>query len=55
MMLVNFYWGGVEGVVRYPLAINRVGVRRPKGAVDSALIATSHDLEMAGDVFLNLP
>jgi hypothetical protein len=55
MMLVGFDWGGAEGEVRYPLAINCVGVRRPKGVVDGALITTKHDLEMARDVFLNLP
>jgi hypothetical protein len=55
MMLVDFDWGGVEGAVRYPLAMNCVGVRRPKGVVDGALVTTSHDLEMAGDVFLNIP
>jgi serine/threonine protein kinase len=55
MKLVDFDWGGSEGEVRYPLALNRKDIKRPEGAVDGELITKEHDLRMVDDMFLGLP
>jgi serine/threonine protein kinase len=55
MMLTDFDWAGSEGEVRYPLCLNRNGVRRPEGAVDGALITKVHDLQMASYMFPDSP
>jgi serine/threonine protein kinase len=53
--LIDFDWGGLEGRVKYPSAINHVTIPRPGGVVDGALITMAHDREMIAEIFCGLP
>ncbi|KAF8548570.1 hypothetical protein OG21DRAFT_1448999 [Imleria badia] len=50
LMLVDFDWAGVEGVVRYPPYVNYTDIQRPRDARDGQLIEAAHDLEMLNDI-----
>ena len=45
-MIVNFEWGGVEDVTRYPPYVNYTDIWRPRDARDGRPIKAAHDLEM---------
>jgi serine/threonine protein kinase len=49
-MLVDFDWGGLEGLVRYPRHVNKA-VGRPDDAEDGELIRTEHDDFMLATMF----
>ncbi|KAG8859337.1 hypothetical protein FRB96_004552 [Tulasnella sp. 330] len=49
--LVDFDWGGKIGGARYPMYVNYIGVTRPVGSVDGALITEAHDVFMLGVMF----
>ena len=49
--LVDFDWGGVEGEVRYPSAMNRIEVWRPREVTDGAPITKEHDIQMVEYMF----
>jgi serine/threonine protein kinase len=53
--LVDFDWGGVEGEVRYPSAINCTDFWRPPEVSDSMLITKVHDIQMVKYMFEGLP
>ena len=55
IQLIDFDWGGVEGEVRYPSAINCIDFWRPEGVSDSMPIAKIHDIEMVEHMFQGLP
>jgi len=46
LMLIDFEWAGVEGVVRYPPYVNYTDIERPNDARDGLPIKAAHDLAM---------
>ena len=41
--ILDFEWSGKEGSTRYPLFMNHLNVKWPKGATDGELVLKSHD------------
>lgn len=39
-VLIDFDWAGKEGEARYPINVNRTGIKRPDGAEDRQLTLT---------------
>ena len=53
MKLIDFDWGGRQGVARYPVLVNKFTVTRPLDVIGGQLITTDHDLEMVRNIFPN--
>lgn len=51
ILLVDWDWAGTDGEVKYPVTLNS-SVLRPKGAYAGEKIEASHDLEMAGWIWI---
>ena len=45
-MPLDFDWAGLIEMARYPIYVNREGIRRPDGAWDGDKILVQHDLDM---------
>ena len=43
IVIIDFDWGGKNGVARYPLFMNRIDVTWPEGASDVELLQPDHD------------
>jgi len=50
-MLLDFDWAGPIETARYPMNVNREGIRRPDGARDGEKILVQHDLDMLKYIF----
>ncbi|KAG2108873.1 hypothetical protein DEU56DRAFT_874522 [Suillus clintonianus] len=48
IMIIDFDWAGVEGVVRYPAFVNYKDIQRPDDARDGQHIKAAHDEAMLG-------
>jgi serine/threonine protein kinase len=49
--LIDFDWAGEVNVVRYPMNVNHIGIRRPDTAYDGELVKKEHDLDMIDYMF----
>ena len=50
-MLLDFDWAGPIETARYPIYVNREGIRRPDGVWDGKKILVQHDLDMLKYLF----
>jgi len=50
-MLLDFDWAGPIETARYPIYVNREGIRRPDGVWDGEKILVQHDLDMLKYLF----
>jgi hypothetical protein len=49
--LLDFDWAGEANVVRYPMNVNGVDIKRPEDAYDGVLITKDHDQKMVEFMF----